>query len=165
MLLARNKDQLPRSASASAARLSCVSMRQRNEDRYPGPFSRGEHYFLKATMSKLRLPRIRCFCPLSHQWNLQCTFLPKAPDFRKNAVWFDILLTLAACPSDKSSMQMSMCHRWKDNDSGRTHYMERNLSRCHSVHHKSHMDWPGIEIASLRWDPINPRLPACSRPW
>jgi hypothetical protein len=44
------------------------------------------------------------------------------------------------------------------------HYMEINISRCHSVHHKSHMDWPGIEIASLRWDSINPRHPAYSRP-
>jgi hypothetical protein len=34
---------------------------------------------------------------------------------------------------------------WNDNDSGKPKYLKKNLSHCHSVHHKSHMDWPGIE--------------------
>jgi hypothetical protein len=76
-------------------------MRERNEDRYPGPSSRGEPYFLKAAMSKLRLSINRCCCPLSHQCNPQYTFLSKAPDFRQNAVLFESLLTLATCPYDK----------------------------------------------------------------
>jgi hypothetical protein len=29
---------------------------------------------------------------------------------------------------------------------------EKNLSQCHSVHHKSHMDWPGIETGPPRWE-------------
>ena len=121
ILLERNKDQLPRPASALAARLNFVPVRQRTENRYAGtPFSRGEHYFLRAAMSKLRLSRSRCCCPPSHQCNPRWTSLSNATNFRKNAVLFESSLTLAACPSDKSSMKINMWHRWKYYDSGRT---------------------------------------------
>jgi hypothetical protein len=33
-----------------------------------------------------------------------------------------------------------MEHRWNENDRGKPKYWGKNLSQCHFVHHKSHMD-------------------------
>jgi hypothetical protein len=46
---------------------------------------------------------------------------------------------------------MSMEH-WKNNtDIIKQKYSERNLSQCHCVRHKPHIDWPGIEPWTQQW--------------
>jgi len=41
---------------------------------------------------------------------------------------------------------------------GQRMYWVKNLRQCHCVHHISHMDWPGIEPESPRWEAGGPIL-------
>jgi hypothetical protein len=45
-----------------------------------------------------------------------------------------------------------MEHRWNEIDRGKPKYSGKNLSQCHFVHRKSHMDWPGIEPGPPQWE-------------
>jgi hypothetical protein len=45
-----------------------------------------------------------------------------------------------------------MEHRWNEIDRGKPKYSGENLSQCHFVHNKSHMDRLGIEPGPPRWE-------------
>jgi hypothetical protein len=48
-----------------------------------------------------------------------------------------------------------MEYRWNETDKEKQKYSRKNLSQCHFVHHKSRMDWPGIEPGPPRWEAID----------
>ena len=41
---------------------------------------------------------------------------------------------------------------WNETDRGKPKYSRKNLSQYDFVHHKSQMDWHGIEPGPPRWE-------------
>jgi hypothetical protein len=61
------------------------------------------------------------------------------------------------CTADsKGPITQMICEyrerRWNDTDRRKPKNLEKTLSECHFVHHKSLMDWPGSELWPPRWD-------------
>jgi hypothetical protein len=48
--------------------------------------------------------------------------------------------------------EMSVGHWQNDKDRVEPKYSEKNLSQCHFVQSKSHMDWNGIKPGPLQWE-------------
>jgi hypothetical protein len=44
-----------------------------------------------------------------------------------------------------------MEHWWDDADENKSNYRDKNLSYCHAVHTKSHMNWPMIRFEPTWW--------------
>jgi hypothetical protein len=42
--------------------------------------------------------------------------------------------------------------RWNELDRGKPKYSGKNMSQCHFVYYKSHINRPGIEPGSPRWE-------------
>ena len=51
--------------------------------------------------------------------------------------------------------RINMEQLWNYNDRGKTEALGDNLPYCYFVHHKSCMDWSGIEPGPLRWQAGN----------
>ena len=69
-------------------------------------------------------------------------------DFRKGTVFLKVPRTSPACYSGKT--KTSTEHWCSDNDRGKQQQPEKNLSEWYFAHHKSHVDWPGIEYGPPR---------------
>ena len=41
---------------------------------------------------------------------------------------------------------------WNDTDKEKSKYRAKARAQCHFVHHKPHVDWPGIEPVPPRCD-------------
>jgi hypothetical protein len=82
------------------------------------------------TFWPLKMGPIRC--PETSVKNYHST-LRNTPEERKSQSWLV-----------SSSFQV-MEHRWNETDREKAKCSRKNLSQSHSVRHKCHMDWPGIE--------------------
>jgi hypothetical protein len=82
-------------------------------------------------------------------FSVQCS-----PNIWKNIALLEGSQPSAACPSDTNGikLRMSMERWWNDTDRRRPKYSQKYLSQSHIAHHKSHMDWSGIESEPPRWE-------------
>jgi len=54
-------------------------------------------------------------------------------------------------------MDMNMDQWWNDTDMGNLKCSEKNLSHCRFIHHKSHIDYCGVDARPSQWE-------ACAEP-
>jgi len=82
------------------------------------------------------------------QQKLKALCYRQLPDFRKKVHKLRpfVLLVRATCT------RRGVRNCWNDTDSGKQKYWERNLSQCHCVHRRSHMDWHGNKSELPQWE-------------
>jgi hypothetical protein len=82
---------------------------------------------------------------------VESTLLSNFHDFRMSIAFWKVP-QLRLFPSGKGNIwsKANVEHLWKDTERGKPEYLERNLSQCHCIHHKSHIGLHGIEIGPPR---------------
>jgi hypothetical protein len=78
----------------------------------------------------------------------------EGPHSRRYGRTAALRLLVQSCDEDDNDyvLFLVMEHWWNEIDRGKPKYSEKNLSQCHSVRHKSHMDCPGIEPGPPPWE-------------
>ena len=59
--------------------------------------------------------------------------------------FFPIATPICPAGNDSTQIKLSLRRWWNYTDSGNDKYWEKRLTHCRFVHHKSYVDWPGIE--------------------
>ena len=79
--------------------------------------------------------------------NMEVPLCPMLPDFRKSIALWKVPRPRPFILLENSSilMKISKENRLNDIDRVKPKYFEETLSQCHFVHHKSLLDWSGIE--------------------
>lgn len=86
----------------------------------------------------IRCPSV-CVCVLACAYQRESAFMSNClPDIRNTIAHFLIFLVF---PSEGTKMKLSTQHCAMDTDRGKWKNWEKNLSQCHLVHHKFHIDW------------------------
>jgi len=87
----------------------------------------------------LNLTRYSAYLQSNVEWHCY----PVRPNIPKTIALFKGFHSSPACPSDKSSLKLTMSIEqwWKDTDRGKPKYWENNVSRCHCV--QLQLDWLG----------------------
>jgi len=89
-------------------------------------------------------------------WKLKesgSNFLSNAPRLPKQHCFLEGSQVSPVRPPGKGRTQIMMRidHCWNRADKEKSKHSEKTLSQCHRSHHKSHKDWPGIEMGPPGW--------------
>jgi len=82
---------------------------------------------------------------------VEALFYPMIPDCQRSSAFWKVprlrtfVLVRATCKR-RWVWSTEVMIKTRENSK----YLEKKLSQCHSVHHKSHRNWPGIETRPPR---------------